>query len=109
MKHSILALALASLIAAPAIAADEHAGHDMHGMSASAMPLSEGVVKKIDTAKATVTLAHGPLKNLGMGAMTMTFAVDKAVLAKLKVGDKVRFLAEEKNDVLSASHFEAAK
>lgn len=113
MNHSMFALVLASFVAAPAFAAEDHSAHAMHGMAAPAATpaaLSEGIVKKIDKAAGMVTLAHGPLQNLGMGAMTMSFAVaDKATLAKLKVGDKLRFLAEEKNGALSASHIDLVK
>ena len=57
-----------------------------------------GVVKKIDTAKGTVTLAHDPIKSLKWPAMTMDFRVrDKASLATLKPDQKIEFeLIEEK-------------
>jgi len=57
-----------------------------------------GVVKKVDAAKGTVTLAHDPVKSLNWPAMTMDFQVrDKASLAKLKPGQKIEFeLVEEK-------------
>ena len=57
-----------------------------------------GVVKKAETAKGTVTLAHDPIKSLNWPAMTMDFRVsDKAGLAKLKPGQKIEFeLVEEK-------------
>lgn len=57
-----------------------------------------GVVKKVDAAKGTVTLAHGPIKSLNWPAMTMDFQVrDKASLAKLKPQQKIEFeLVEEK-------------
>ncbi len=63
--------------------------------------LTPGVVKKIDLANLRVTLQHGDIKNLGMPAMTMVFRVkDPAVLAPLKVGDKVHFHAEEADGAL---------
>lgn len=64
---------------------------------------SEAVVKKIDPAAGKVSLAHGPLKNLGMPAMTMVFKVkDPALLGRLKVGDRIRFVAElSGNDYLA--------
>lgn len=65
---------------------------------------STGEVKKIDLATGKVTLAHGPLVNLNMPAMTMSFLVkDRQQLARLKVGDKVSFVAEEVNGRLTAS------
>ena len=43
-----------------------------------------GVVKSVDRAKSTVTLAHDPVKSLNWPAMTMPFTVtDKALLEKL--------------------------
>lgn len=65
---------------------------------------SAGVVKKIDLAAGKVTLAHGPLLNLNMAAMTMSFLVkDRQQLERLKVGDKVSFVADEINGRLTAS------
>ena len=57
-----------------------------------------GVVKKVDAAKGTVTLAHDPIKSLNWPAMTMDFRVrDKASLATLKPDQKIEFeLIEEK-------------
>jgi Cu(I)/Ag(I) efflux system protein CusF len=41
-----------------------------------------------------VTLKHADIKSLDMPAMTMVFVVkDKAMLDKLKTGDKIRFKA----------------
>jgi Cu(I)/Ag(I) efflux system protein CusF len=52
-------------------------------------------VKKVK-ANGMITIAHGPLANLGMPPMTMTFGVkDKALLKGVKPGDKVRFLPEQ--------------
>ena len=57
-----------------------------------------GVVKKVDAAKGTVTLAHDPIQSLKWPAMTMDFRVrDTASLAALKPGQKIEFeLIEEK-------------
>ena len=66
-------------------------------MAQSAHPAT-GVVKKVDAAKGTVTLAHDPIKSLNWPAMTMDFRVrDTANLAALKPGQKIEFeLIEEK-------------
>jgi Cu(I)/Ag(I) efflux system protein CusF len=51
-----------------------------------------GVVKKVDAANGTVTLAHGPVKELNWPAMTMQFAVrNKALLGKLVIDRKIEF------------------
>ncbi len=70
----------------------------MDGMkTAQATPapdLTEGEVRKIDMEAGKVTLKHSEIKNLDMPGMTMVFVVkDKALLDKLKAGDKVKFKA----------------
>ena len=72
--------------------------------------LSEGTVKKIDTATQRVMLAHGPIANLGMGPMTMMFKVkEPAMLKTLKDGDKVRFRVEDIGGAYTIVHIEAKK
>lgn len=84
------------LLALPALAADPQA-------------LSQGTIKKIDAAAGRVTIAHGPLENLHMSAMTMTFKVQDAKwLEKFKPGDKVRFRVEESKDDYVVVRIEAA-
>ena len=49
-----------------------------------------GIVKAVNPAKGTVTLAHGPVKSLNWSAMTMPFAVkDKTLFEKLVVNKQV--------------------
>jgi len=63
-----------------------------------------GVVKSVDRAKGTVTLAHGPVKSLNWPAMTMPFTVkDKALLEKLQAGNKVEleFVQQGKEYVIT--------
>ena len=69
------------------------------------------VVKKVDKAAGKVTLSHGPLTNLGMNMpMTMAFRVKDATwLDQMKDGDKIRFVAEDINGVLTVVKFEPAK
>lgn len=94
-----LAFALTTLVAPAAFADAGHAGHGDHGASATASAsLSDGQIKKVDKAAGKITVAHGPLQNLGMPGMTMAFAVkDAGWLDRFKVGDKVRFLVEMVN------------
>jgi hypothetical protein len=50
---------------------------------AADVPWAEGILKKIDQAAGKATIAHGPIDSVGMGPMTMQFAVkDAAGLAK---------------------------
>lgn len=56
-----------------------------------------GEVKKIDEGAGKITLKHGPAKSLGMDeGMTMAYRVkDPTMLRQIKVGDQVKFEAEE--------------
>lgn len=105
------ALALFTLAAQPALAEMDHA-HMQHAAApvAAANAMTEGTVKKIDKAGNKLTIAHGPIENLGMPAMTMAFPVKEAgKLDQVKVGDKVRFRAEQVNGTITVVALEPAK
>jgi len=54
-----------------------------------------GEVRRVDKLAGKVTLRHGPIANLEMPSMSMVFrAKDKAMLERIKEGDRVRFKAE---------------
>jgi Cu/Ag efflux protein CusF len=99
MKRSLSTLLACAALAAPAFAqqtkADEHSAHHPAAAAASAAaPMAEGEVRKVDKAQSKITLKHGEIKSLDMPPMTMVFQVkDKALLDKVKEGDKVRFMA----------------
>ena len=58
--------------------------------------LTEGEVRKVDRASGKITLRHGEIRNLDMPPMTMVFGVrDKALLANVAAGDKVKFAADK--------------
>lgn len=102
---------LATLATLPAQAAGDHAGHNMAGHGPSGkMALVDGTVKKVDKAGGKVTLAHGPLTNLDMPAMTMAFKVKEAGwLAQLKPGQKIRFMADNVGGAMMVTHIEMMK
>lgn len=106
-------IALLAVANTPALAESSQAGmhqgmnHDA-GMAMGKM--SNGKVKKLDAAAGNITIAHGPLENLGMPAMTMAFAVkDKAMLKGVKAGDRVNFVAADVGGTLSITSLELAK
>ncbi|HJV24958.1 MAG TPA: copper-binding protein [Aromatoleum sp.] len=111
MNIKPLLLAASFCIATPAVFAQSN--HDHHASTAmeSAKPAtpSEGTVRKIDKAAGKLTIAHGPLENLGMPGMTMAFRADAATLDKVQVGDKIRFVAERVDGVFSVTKLEVAK
>jgi len=93
-------LTISLLLAAAGLAATGPAhAQQPAAPAASASPaaeLSEGEIRKIDKAAGKLTLRHGELKNLDMPPMTMVFQLrDPSLLGSLKVGDKVRFRAEQ--------------
>lgn len=71
-----------------------------------------GEVKKVDETAKKITLKHGAIKNLGMDedGMTMVFRVqDPAMLKQVKVGDKVKFMAERGSDGIAITKMQKAK
>ena len=85
-------------------------GHAAGAMSDGALTMTEAEVKKVDPQAKSITLKHGPIENLGMSAMTMGFkAQSPALLARVRVGDKVRFMAEMPNGVLTLTAIELVK
>jgi len=96
-----LAVMASLLFAAFSVHAQAHDGH---------LPQAEGVIKKIDAARGTLSIAHGEIANLKMSPMTMTFsAKDAAMLKGFKEGDKVRFRAAEVKGNLTVVTLDAAK
>ena len=87
------ALTAASLTS---VAAFAQAGMDHSKMGGMKMDMSkdmtDGEVRKVDKDAGKLTIKHGEIKNLDMPGMTMAFAVkDKALLDKVKSGDKIKF------------------
>lgn len=95
MKYSARAVAL-SLLATGAALAAEMPGNNMPGMKMPAPAVTQahqgvGVLKVIDAAMGTVTLAHEPVPSLKWPAMTMPFTITRELATGLKVGQKVTF------------------
>jgi Cu/Ag efflux protein CusF len=82
MKLSAPALLLFIALGAPVMAQQK------------ADDMTDAEVRKVDVDAAKITLKHAEIKDLDMPAMTMVFNVrDKAMLGKVKAGDKVKFKA----------------
>jgi Cu(I)/Ag(I) efflux system protein CusF len=102
MKPFISALAAATFVlsASPTVFSQE-----TKPVNGATIAASKGQVQKIDLDAGRLTIKHGELKNINMPAMTMVFDVaDKAALSKLKVGDKITFVANNANGQLTASN-----
>jgi Cu(I)/Ag(I) efflux system protein CusF len=89
LKTVMAGLTIALLAPLGALADD---AHHKPAATASAGEMTDGEVRKVDLEAGKLTLKHADIKSLDMPAMTMVFVVkDKAMLDKLKTGDKVRF------------------
>lgn len=74
--------------------------------ASKAMPMSDGEVKAVDKANKNITLKHGPIKSktIEMGPMTMSFVVqDPSQLSNVRIGDKVKFIAENINSMATVT------
>ena len=103
-----LLLSLFLTVSLPAFAQHDHGA--AKPAATQAVPLSDGMVKKVDKGAGEVVIQHGQLESIGMPPMTMAFGVaDKTWLNKLKAGDKIRFAAEMKGSNAIVSRYEMAK
>lgn len=91
-------LAQASGASTPVFIADASMGMKSKRTDAAAIVhRGTGTVRKIDTGM--VTLSHGPIASLNWPAMTMSFKLKGAALAKgIKVGDVVDFELVQSGD-----------
>jgi Cu/Ag efflux protein CusF len=65
-------------------------------------PMTDGVIRKVDTAAQKLTVQHGRIENLDMSPMTMVFRVkDSAFLSTVKPGDKVKMTVERVDGALT--------
>ncbi|SFC49233.1 Cu and Ag efflux protein CusF [Polaromonas sp. OV174] len=94
LKASLLAVATFATLAA---------------FAQSALPQADAEVRKVDKEAGKIALKHGEIKNLDMPPMSMVFQVkERALLDQVKVGDKVRFTADNVNGVLTVLSIEPA-
>jgi Cu/Ag efflux protein CusF len=107
MNSFAKAVLAASLVLSSATAVHAQAVQDT---VAADDAMSSGEVKKVDKSAGKMTIKHGPLHNLGMDGMTMVFRVtDPGMLDQVKVGDKIRFVAEQPNGQLTVTQLEKQK
>jgi Cu(I)/Ag(I) efflux system periplasmic protein CusF len=107
------AFALGIVVAAPAMAAGDQAGHAKDGKpvaTAAGGDMSDGEVRKVDKSAGKITLKHGEIKNLDMPGMTMVFQVkDPAMLDKVKEGDKVKFKVAKEGSAYIVTEMTSSK
>jgi Cu(I)/Ag(I) efflux system periplasmic protein CusF len=101
MKSIAIPVLSSALLAGPALGqqkAEDHSAHHPASAAAAgsnAADMADGEVRKVDKDTGKLTLRHGEIKSLDMPPMTMVFQVkERALLDKVKAGDKVKFRAE---------------
>jgi len=105
---SLAAVALILPVSLPALA-QGHAGHGTMAAAQSASKI-DGEIRKIDKVGGKLTIKHGEIKPMGMPPMTMMFPVkDKALLDKVKEGDKVLFALASEGGNMVVTSIEPAK
>lgn len=96
IAQATLVAAISTLALSASAQAMDHSKMHGAGASAPATEMTDGEIKKVDKDNKKLTIKHGDIKNLDMPGMTMVFQVkDPAMLESVKVGDKVRFVAEK--------------
>jgi Cu(I)/Ag(I) efflux system periplasmic protein CusF len=97
MKKLRMTVLAVSLLAAPPVLAQS--------------TMTDGLVTKIDQAARKITIKHGPLKQFEMDeGMTMVYqADDPAVLKNIRVGDKIKFVADRVNGQFTVTRIEKAR
>jgi Cu/Ag efflux protein CusF len=119
MHRLIATVCLLAAAALPLAAAAQH-GHGSMSMNGSMnmnpavasanAPMSEAVVRGVDQKAGEITIAHGPIAQLGMPKMTMTYRVkNPASLTGIKAGSTIRFAAENVNGELVIVALEPVK
>jgi len=106
----IFVVLLAATLAGASVVAGAADPPPEKGAAPAVFPMSSGEVKQIDKGAKRITLKHGPLLNLDMPGMTMTFRVkDATMLDRVKAGDKVSFIAERLDGEVTVTRLEPAR
>jgi len=73
--------------------------------------MTDGLVIKIDSVAGKITIKHGPLKQFEMDeGMTMVYRTDDpAMLKSVRVGDKIKFMADRINGRFTVTKIERAR
>jgi len=73
--------------------------------------MTDGLVIKIDQAAGKITIKHGALQQFEMDeGMTMVYrADDPAVLKNVRVGDKIKFVADRVDGQFTVTRIEKAR
>jgi Cu(I)/Ag(I) efflux system periplasmic protein CusF len=108
---SLQTMALAALIAMPLTISLPASAQTASAAPGTPMAeMSDGEIRKVSKDTGKLTIKHGEIKNLDMPPMTMVFtAKDPAMLDKVAVGDKVRFVVIDEGGKMVVTEIQPAK
>ena len=110
MRKTFSAALLAGVLAVPLAHAEDAHHKDGATVAQAGAALSDGEIRKVDKDAKKLTIKHGEIRNLDMPPMTMVFQVkDRALLDKVKAGDKVKFQAEKVGGAYTVTKIEPVK
>ncbi len=84
----LLVLAASPVGAESSLPVTDHAHHQA---ARAETATATGVIRKINTAQGTLTIAHEAVPALGWPAMVMPFRASAGQMAAVRVGERVRF------------------
>ena len=94
MNNTFSILLASSMLTGPALAQQPAAAVPVSASVPADYALAE--VRKVYPDAGQILLKHGEIKSLNMPPMSMVFKVkDKALLDRVKAGDKIRFKAAQ--------------
>ena len=104
-------LALAAMLALPlTFSLPASAQTAVEAVATPVVEMSEGEIRKVSKDTGKLTIKHGEIKSLDMPPMTMVFtARDPAMLDKVAVGDKVRFVVIDEGGKMVVTEILPAK
>lgn len=111
LTKAILATATLAMCAITPLGSFAQSSMDQGKIQMTNAPsMSDGEIRKIDKDAGKLTIRHGPIKHMDMPPMNMVFmAKDKALLDKVKVGDKIRFMVVEEGGKMVVTDIQPAK
>lgn len=110
LRSTALVVLLALPVSGAVLAQTRHDSGHAGSAAQSSTRLVDGTIRKVDTTRGKLTIAHGPLEGLDMPAMTMAFRVaERVMLDMVKVGDKIRFVPAQVDGELTVLRLEVVR
>lgn len=105
-----LVLAIAATLSVTTFAQEKTVPMQLAATETKTAEMTDGEIRKVDMENKKITIKHGEIKNLDMPGMTMVFQVKEiTMLDMIKVGDKVKFIAEKLGGAIVVTEIQSNK